>query len=194
MFFRSEIWSVAAILKKKSPLVKKNTILELQPHPHWYYLSNQIIFRAPQNLFIFQRSNYSIHPRKSLSRSRQHVQFVDVAKLSSSFSDESPRSKVGDSPYFDEKRFHTSSKDTSFAMSSKESTTSTGEFYSPNTSLDAKEEPQTNDRNELETEKMIHLEEFQGETEVKQDIGKIEVEDLESKLTQSPRARKSYKR
>lgn len=104
----------------------------------------------------------------------------------------------------DEKIF---SKDTSVVTSSKNSTNTTEEFYSPNASVDDKNASTAEEKivhhkdlaDKLEKEKQVILEKVTKEVEtqeLKEKINKVETEnnDIEQKITQSPRARRSYKR
>lgn len=151
-------------------------------------ISILLFIYSQQNLIVFQRSNYNILSRRSLSRTRQHVQFQDAARFSSSFSDQGTANKSVDNT-FDEKVLHTSySNDTNTSKSSKDTIE---EYYSPNECVDDKDKTEKNNHNKLET----NLEVDKEEIDSKEINSKIEiVEDIQPKLTQSPRARRSYKR
>lgn len=147
------------------------------------------------NEFLFQRTNYSILPRRSLSRTRQHVQFEDSERFSSSFSDQTLPIKPIDDTTFDEKLLHTS-KTTTATLSSKNSTNTTEEFYSPNTSIEENTESEKQGQNKFEAEIDTKFEEIIKEKDPEEIQTKtdIVVDDIDPKLAQSPRARRSYKR
>lgn len=147
------------------------------------------------------QQSYGILPRRSLSKTRQHVQFDDAARFSSSFSDQSISNKHLNDTTLDERIL---SKDTSIATSSKNSTNTTEEFYSPNASVDDKnasaEEKTVHHKVlmvKLDKEEQVVLENVtKVETkELKEKISKVENENNDiQKIAQSPRARRSYKR
>lgn len=137
-------------------------------------------------------------PRKSLSRTlhKPHVQFDDTVCLSSSLSDQSIKPSLQDTTFenLSADKSTLSSKDVSLMMSSKHSSTSNTEdiFYSPNTSL--------NDSGNKEEENVIN--DVQNSTQVNDIMETIEVDKKNNvsevirenvSITQSPRARRSYK-
>lgn len=81
------------------------------------------------------------------------------------------------------------SKDSSLVHSSKSTSNNTEEFYSPNTSLDDKNEPTNKIDEKLVNDQSADKIELDIRTNIKIDSFK----ENDKSITQSPRARRSYK-
>ncbi|XP_018577451.1 protein ELYS isoform X2 [Anoplophora glabripennis] len=144
-----------------------------------------------------RKSSLGLLPRKSLPRAlrRPHVKFDDSIRLSSSLSDQSIKPSLNNTlENLSADKSTLSSKDVSLMISSKNSSTSNTDevFYSPNTSLndsENKEEDNINaEQNVSQVSDAVEKVEFDKKISVTEDIRE------NSSLTQSPRARRSYKR
>lgn len=146
-------------------------------------------------LFQFQKSSLGLLPRKSLPRAlrRPHVKFDDTIGLSSSFSDQSVKPSLNNTTLENQSadKSTLSSKDVSLMISSKNSSSSNTDevFYSPNTSFNDSENKEED--NVTAEQNISHLIEETAEADKKIDATE-EIRDSSS-ITQSPRARRSYK-
>lgn len=129
-------------------------------------------------------------PRKSLSRTNQHVQFEDVPRLSSSVSDMS--SRPNDSSNLEDKQKSLSSRDISLMVSSKNSSASADDvFYSPETSAnEIHDDTAAEKMDEKEQTKESVTEEVVDKQAEKE---KQEKDVASQQVVASPRARRSYK-
>lgn len=140
-------------------------------------------------------------PRRSLSRTSQHVQFKDAAFFSSSLSDQSTRAT--DNSNLDEQlpSRSLSSRDISLIVSSKDNSTSLEDvFYSPETSAnesktkdDITDELKKNSYQEvrvIENQEVVNDIEMKDETKTETKAGIISQQE---QVVLSPRARRSYK-
>lgn len=131
---------------------------------------------------FFQHRNSGIESRRSLSKSR--VQFEDAARFSSSITDQSSIQPEENSTFSEISR--NISKNASMETM-KSNTNTSEEFFSPDASFEDKIIFQKNKTTEGET-----LNEQNTSKEVQNDIEAKK--DVEMAVTQSPRARRTYKR
>lgn len=102
--------------------------------------------------------------------------------------------KSKDNATSDEILLQISSKSTS-VISSKNSTNSTEEFYSPNASFEETKEAENDDQKMVDTKEIIKIEKLHSEEKSVEVPKKTKIMvDAEPKISQSPRARRSYKR